>query len=166
LLRDADTTFDQETKETYRAFLGTKVRGSPAGADATALDAFYDRACHWLRENTRDKKKFGVLFEENITYGYRRNMLGLRLPSIVIDAVIILGSLAALVVFAFTPTDLVYKLGAVAACALLHIAFMALMVTDNSVRDAADQYGRQLLLSCESLGGLAPKKPPAKRKAA
>jgi hypothetical protein len=30
-----------------------------------------------LSENTRDTKKFKLLFDENVAYGYRRNLLGL-----------------------------------------------------------------------------------------
>jgi hypothetical protein len=41
-------------------------------------DAFYEQAGIWLRENTRDPKRFSILFNENITYSYRRNLLGLK----------------------------------------------------------------------------------------
>lgn len=163
MLRDADTTFDQETKETWRAFLATRVKGPPPRADAATLDAFYDRACHWLRENTRHKKKFTVLFEENVTYGYQRNLLGLRWPAIIIDSVIILGVVAAIVV---TPGDHMLALAVSAAFALLHMSFMLLAVSESAVREAADRYGRQLLLSCAHLGGPPTKRAPSKRKVA
>ena len=42
-------------------------------ADPAAADSFYTRAGTWPRENTRDQKKFDILFNENVTYGYRRN---------------------------------------------------------------------------------------------
>ena len=66
-----------------RAFLAGKlVRSAPTAAeeekDQTAADAFYEQAGTWLRENTRDTKKFSILFGENVTYGYRRNLLGLK----------------------------------------------------------------------------------------
>jgi hypothetical protein len=72
--------------------LGTKA---PRRADeATKLaecDAFYERCGNWLRENTRDTKKFKILFDENVTYGFRRNLLGLKYAALIIDLVILGG---------------------------------------------------------------------------
>jgi len=62
-----------------RSWLKSWPRRPPApeqeAADPEAADGFYTRAGNWLRENTRSKKKFDILFNENVTYGYRRNLL-------------------------------------------------------------------------------------------
>lgn len=34
--------------------------------------------CAYLRLKTRNTKNFGLLFRENISYGFRRNLLGMR----------------------------------------------------------------------------------------
>ncbi len=83
MMRRADTTLNTDSKDRYRAFLAGKLgRAVPTAAEEeqnqAAADAFYEQAGTWLRENTRDTKKFSILFNENITYGYRRNLLGLK----------------------------------------------------------------------------------------
>src|SRR5260370_17709690 len=65
-------------------------------ADSKAADTFYARGGTWLRENTRDTKKFRVLFNENISYGFHRNLLGLRLPGLILNASILIICVATL----------------------------------------------------------------------
>src|SRR5665213_746722 len=83
MMRRADASLDSALKDRYRDFLANKLaRAAPTAAEEeqnqAAADAFYEQAGTWLRENTRDTKKFSILFNENITYGYRRNLLGLK----------------------------------------------------------------------------------------
>ena len=83
MLRFCDGTFDDTTKAAWLKFLATKVTGKPPTperekADLKSADLYYDRCGNWLRENTRDQKKFNLLFEELTTYGYRRNIYGLK----------------------------------------------------------------------------------------
>ena len=96
MLRYRDTTFDAGAKGRMHKFLGGKIGGkAPSAADEQKdpemADKFYARCGNWLRENTRNHKKFNVLFDENITYGFRRNLLGLKLPSLIIDSLIVVG---------------------------------------------------------------------------
>ncbi len=161
MMRYSDDTFDSASKEAYRAFYASKINQpipteGAEKADLTAGDAFYDRGGAWLRENTRGKK-FSVLLSENITYGYRRNLLSLKWPALATNAVLVLLS-------AF----LLYKKGAinmedettvalviVVALAVVHSLFMAFGVTKRSVIEASRTYARQLILSCESFIGKA-----------
>jgi hypothetical protein len=89
MLRDGDTTFDTATKARMHAFRAAKLgEAAPTPeqeqAAPEAADGFYARSSNWLRENTRNKKKFDILFSENITYGYRRNLFALKLPALVL----------------------------------------------------------------------------------
>lgn len=170
MLRYSDDTFDAASKEHYRAFLSSKIN-QPVPTeqqekdDPKSTDAFYERGGAWLRENTRGKK-FGVLFAENVTYGYRRNLLGLRWSAIVLN-------LALILLCGF----LLYKKGAldaddettialliVVALAIVHSLFMGFGVSRQSVIEASRAYARQLILSCETFLGkekpVAPKAPP------
>jgi hypothetical protein len=45
---------------------------------AEAADSYYESAIKWLLEKTRDKKKYSMIFKENMGYGFRRNYLGIR----------------------------------------------------------------------------------------
>jgi hypothetical protein len=53
---------------------------SPAeeAEDPGAALGAYERAAAWLRSQTRDPKRFPLILEENISYGFRRNLLALR----------------------------------------------------------------------------------------
>lgn len=101
-----------------------------------------------------------------ISYGFRRNLLGLKLPGFLLNAVIV-----AICVAIFSrrwPVDLSHafdaKLLAVVVIAVLHAVYLALFVTEAGVFEAARTYARQLLLCTQSshLGG-APKPPAAQR---
>src|ERR1700692_3178053 len=83
-LRHRDPTYDTATKAGFHQFIAAKL-GQPAptlqqeAADPKAANAYYVRGVTWLRENTRNVKKFDVLFNENVSYGFRRNLLGITI---------------------------------------------------------------------------------------
>ncbi|MDO9489856.1 MAG: hypothetical protein Q7J32_15895 [Sphingomonadaceae bacterium] len=156
-LRHRDETYEAATKAGFHRFIQTKLAQpapSPAeeAADPQAADAYYSRGVTWLRENTRNTKKFDILFNENVSYGFRRNLLGLKLPGLVLNALIVLICLA--IVWRRGPVDLSNgfdaKLLAVIVIAVLHAAFLALFVTEEGVIEASQIYARQLLLSTQS----------------
>jgi len=158
LLRHGDDTFDAAAKARMHRFLGAKIGDrAPSAADEqkdpAAADKFYGRCGSWLRENTRDHKKFNILFDENITYGFRRNLLGLKSPALIIDALILLGCFIFL--WRLSPidwdADLPQKLALVIGVGIIHAAYMAWLVGENAVFEAGRTYARQLLLSCETL---------------
>ncbi|MFG1306983.1 hypothetical protein V5F34_22925 [Xanthobacter autotrophicus] len=166
MLRYSDNTFDSASKEQYRAFLSSKLN-QPAPSeqeekdDIKAADAFYARCGAWLRENTRSSKKFPVLFAENVTYGYRRNLLGLKWPALA-------GNLVLILLCAFllqkkgtidTDDETTIAVSIVVALAVIHSLFMAFVVTRPAVTEASRTYARQLILSCETFLG---KEKPAK----
>jgi len=158
MLRHADERLDAGSKASYLKFLASKI-GAAAPTpqdeanDAAKCDAYYERCGNWLRENTRETKKFKLLFDENVAYGYRRNLLGLKWHGLIIDALIAAAFAAAF--WRWLPLDpengLTVKVGVVGGFAFLHALFMLFIVTKASVREAAVTYARQLLLCCETL---------------
>jgi hypothetical protein len=162
MLRHADTFLDGDSKAGYLSFLSGKLKAAPpTAAEETAnpgmADIFYARCAGWLRENTRDTKKFNILFNENVTYGYRRNLFALKWPALIADAAILA------VVFGYAlymrlelDSELALKMGIIAGVAVVHVLYMTFGVTENSVREAANVYSRQLYLSCEALGAALP----------
>jgi len=158
MLRHSDSALDGATKAQYHKFLAGKVNAvSPSPADEerslSNCDAFYERCGNWLRENTRDTKKFKILFDENVTYGFRRNLFALKYAALVIDALIIVG--CAVAFWRGVPFDIAYptsaKLMFIAAFAIMHTGYIIFAATKLSVLEAAQQYARQLLLCCEYL---------------
>lgn len=159
MLRLSDQILDPTTKERYRRYLAAQLKAPCPSevdekADSAACDTFYEGCGNWLRERTRDTQKFKLLFEENITYGFRRNLYGLKSLSIFFDCLLVVGGLTALMLGtpASIDSEAGLKLASTIVIALLHIGYFAAFVTETAVRDAAIQYGRQLLLSCETLG--------------
>lgn len=157
LLRHSDQTLDKKTKERYRTYLaaqlGEKAPTAQAEArDSNGTDGFYGRCGAWLRERTRDKAKFKILFEENMTYGFRRNLYGLRVAGLVLNLLVVFVCLYLLSpygVWINEPTRA--EIFAVLAIAVLHAGYFLFFVSRRSVEEASDQYARQLILSCEGM---------------
>jgi hypothetical protein len=157
MMRRADTTLDSDSKDRYRAFLVSKLaRAAPTAAEEarnqSGADAFYEQAGTWLRENTRDTKKFSILFNENITYGYRRNLfglkwiaLGLNLAVVAICAGLLWHNAPVNIDDAFTGRVLV-----VLVVAAIHAVYIMTVINRRNVIAAARTYARQLILSTET----------------
>jgi hypothetical protein len=84
ILRHSDSRVDPITKSRYHNCLCELVRGTSAPteeaerADPISADICYAAWSTHLRNSTRDQKRFHLLFDELVSYGYRRNLLGLR----------------------------------------------------------------------------------------
>lgn len=173
MLRRNDNTFDEPSKERYRAFLAEKL-GRPAPTveeetlDQNAADGFYTAAGTWLRENTRDTKKFNILFGENVTYGFRRNLLGLRWPAAGLN--LIVSSICVALLWPITwplnmNSDLTVRVSIVLVVALIHGLYLVFGVTWLAAGEAANSYGRQLVISTEAfLAGVKVSKQPRSKK--
>lgn len=155
-LTHADATFLASQKDRYRDFLARQI-GLPAPTqkeerfNPAAAQSFYDQAYGWLRENTRDTEAFKLLFNENISYGYHRNLLGLKSVGILLNF-FSLGAAAAIVywqpAFASLSTGKLVLLGGLAA---LHLIYFLFGVTRKAMRESSAIYARQLVLSIETL---------------
>lgn len=158
MLRYSDPTFDRETKKRYHAFIASKIGSKPPTEqterkDPRGADAFYERCGAWIRENTRSSKKFAILFAENVTYGFRRNLLGLKPFALGLNLALIIGSGALLYYDGVWAEfdDQSRRLVIVIVFAIVHSAFMLFAVNTRSVAEASRTYARQLILSIEAL---------------
>jgi hypothetical protein len=112
--------------------------------DPAAADSAYEHAVLLLRERTRDKDRFPLVFSENADYGFRRNLFGLRSWGVAIALVTVGGS--ALIV-AGRSGDLSSRIYAVALPVATSVACFGLFVyitTPSWVRAAADRYAERL----------------------
>lgn len=170
MFRRDDETIDAGSKDRYRAFLAGKlavIAPSPAeeSANQAAADAFYGQCGNWLRQNTRDTKKFPILFGENITYGFRRNLLGLKVLALYLNVFVVMVCTFILWRQMWdTNTPQGSRITVVLVVAAAHAAYMFLAVSRTAVWDASKAYGRELILSCESF--LAESRSPARKTAA
>ena len=84
LLRHRDQQLDPITKAEYHAKLAAIVPGiqlpTPEGEaqNPQAADHAYDSCAKYLIQKTRDQKQFFLLFHENVNYGFRRNLWGMK----------------------------------------------------------------------------------------
>ncbi len=111
--------------------------------DPTAADSAYDDAVAVLRERTRDRARFPLVFEENADYGFRQNALGLRWVGAGVAVVGVVIS----VTFAIRGQhehDLVrWATPALISSGCLLV--WTIVVTPRWVRRAADRYADRLL---------------------
>ena len=162
LLRHRDPSIEAATKARYHAFLSRKLGqalpdSSQESNDPKAADDVYQSAVRWLLNHTTDHERFQLLFKENISFGFRRNALGLK-PIALFLAV-------ACVVFVLVKYDVVTASGwsngflaklpdeawlslvASLAGAGIWIAFF----NKQAVRVAAFTYAETLLRACDML---------------
>ncbi len=176
LFHRANTVIDEPLKVRYRAFLVKKIGGTVPSEEQERTEPeepnrWYNAAATWLREHTRDHKKFVLLFNELVSYGFRRNLLGLKYLSLILNVIVLATAVAILhfrLAYFAALSDVDAKLWTVIGVALLHSLYMAAGVGKGPVVEASITYGRQLILCCETLMGAADKKPakPMKQSAA
>ncbi len=151
-----DRTFSDEAKLKYLRFLSEKL-GRPFPTMGNAVSEpllarqFYNEAATWLREVTRDTKQFPIVYDENITYGYFRNLLGLKWISLVLNVSVV--TICILVIFQYVPwfKDVAPSLPYVLAVSVIHGLYVIFGVTEARMKSASTRYARQLLLACETL---------------
>ena len=162
MLRHADGRLEKPTKERYRRFLSEAVPGLTL---ASAVDerenperahAGDESANRWLLEQTRDHARFALLFTENVNYGFRRNLLGLKPIALGVDAIALLlvvgvasGSWTGQ--FASTIEIVAPEWWASLSITAVHTLAFVVLIRAKWVRAAAETYARQLLAACDSL---------------
>jgi len=169
LLRHRNLQVDAVTKQRYHAALSSGMRiefPSPAfeERDSARADAVYESATKWLLERTRDTRRYALLFKENISYGFRRNMLGLRSYGAGISTIALAWAVAAsgLVqanysivelrrILDIPPTNLI----AIVGSGLLLVMWLT-GTTKGRVKIAAFAYAERLLAACESFNEAQP----------
>jgi len=114
-------------------------------ADPDGADLLYADAVRDLRELTRDQGSFRLAFEENVSYGFRRNLLGVRPIGIVLAAATLAGSIAFVLAGSGDVADRIAPVSLASLCSLVVGLVLLRCVTDSWVRQAADRYAERLL---------------------
>jgi hypothetical protein len=121
-----------------------------------AADAY--RSCNeLLLERTRDKAKFCLLHEENIRYGARRNMYGVRWVALGLAVAGLVAGAAAGGYRAYHGGEPDAFSVVTAATGLLLSLFWLLVVRAAWVRRQADTYAARLILSAQTIESKEPK---------
>lgn len=152
MLRHRDGTFDPGMKAKIHAHLvalgavGLMPTRAQEEADPVTAERAYATCSDWLRTKALELKKqvpFDVVHEENIAYGYRRNLLGIRPYALAAACLAFVVSVAA---FGFERRP-VLEVGLIASL----LTYYALGATRVSVRRGAESYAHRLLSAVEAI---------------
>lgn len=153
-LRRNDSNLDDTTKNRYYAFLESSIEGWKAPTteeertDPKSGDGRYDSAVKWLLEYTRNTTDFPLVFKELISYGFRRNVYGMKKFGIVICFIAVIVN-CSLIYFVNPSGTLLFLSIALIAGSLLSVLIWSFVVTKDWVKDSAYAYARALLASCD-----------------
>jgi hypothetical protein len=173
-LRHIDKHFAAHTKKTYHEFLakglGVKMPSIEEEAlDLQKADDTYRAAGFWLRGQTKDVKKFPHVFRENIAYGFRRNLMGLKYQGFCIALACILLLLAgpALQISDGDPTlKAIESMGVFkSVVAIICLVFGLVWLTcfsEGSLLRTAEAYADRLIRACEDIKLPRARKPAVK----
>jgi hypothetical protein len=167
LLRHSDGLIDSVTKRRYHAFLSAKINTAFPDAeqekkDPGKADEAYQSGALWLLDHTRPDvgNQFDLLFRDNITYGFRRNALGVRPLAIVVAIGCLFWTLAKEHVVPGAEGK-VFDWSALAhlsPAAIISLAVSSLMLlvwvfffTKTSLRASAFTFAQTLLRTCDVL---------------
>lgn len=155
-LAHSDRNLDSQTKARYHAFFEANIESWKAPSptdereDSMAAELAYESAVRWLREVTRDRAQFELIFNENVSYGFRRNLYGLKSLALTIGSVCLLGNGVAIFYVLFTGTLEPRGIASLLFNLVVILAWV-LTVRESRVKDAADSYARALLAACDQL---------------
>ena len=162
MLRHTDSRLNAPVKRRYRAFLERAVPelqlASPEDEESCRriADEGYEGASAWLLTQTRDQKRFALLFRENINYGFRRNLWALRPWAFGLEALAI--AIVGGVAFDSWTENLSATIQTLSTewwvsliLTVVHGSCFTLMVRKTWVRLAAEAYALQLLAACDML---------------
>ncbi len=155
MLRHRHTTLESATISRYHKQLSTLLSQPFPTPDAEkenpkAADDLYGSAVKFLLERTRDKEKFSLVYSENVSYGFRRNLWGMKTIGIVIA---LCGAAACgLKVFTTTSPQPIGWAGLTLNIILL-LCWLA-WINKSWVRIPADAYAKSLLACLDSSGFL------------
>ncbi len=157
LLRHRNDFIDMHTKQRYHAFLARKIKmefptADAEGASPDVADEIYRAGIKWLLGKTRDKKRYALLFKENISYGFHRNGYGLRWIGMLFGLLSVLT--LAIVFHVFTPETLqrlpTRHMVTMAIVLIITLAW-TLYFSESRVKQAAFAYADMLLRTCDEL---------------
>jgi hypothetical protein len=119
--------------------------------DSAAADARYWEVTKRLIARTRDHDRFPLVFAENINYGMRRNLLGLKPIGIWIASLTGLIALVLLFVASGALRQRAARYGPGLAVAMLSLFLWILVVNPGWVRVPAEEYASRLMETVELL---------------
>jgi hypothetical protein len=158
LLRHRNTEFNPVLREAYHRKLRellpdiTIPTREEEEGDPEQADHVYEACAKYVITRTRARDQFPLVFHENVNYGFRRNLWGLRRFGILAAV----AGVAACGFYLWRGWELMGKISAEAAITVaLNLGLLLLWlfrVTPSWVRIPADAYAARLYEACVHLG--------------
>jgi hypothetical protein len=135
-------TWRQALEELYGSALPTAASETKAPEKA---DQAYEAAVFRLRERTREAEKYPLVFKENVSYGFRRNLWALKPTGICLAGASTLACAAKIAMANFTEWTIEsHAVIAFVACVVL-LVWWLMAITKTWVRTPAFEYAKRLL---------------------
>lgn len=156
LLRYRNTIIDLNTKERYHKKLNDLVPGirlpteSEENENHENADAIYESCTRFLREATRDKDRFSILYSELAGYGFRRNSWGVKGAGIILSVIGTLGCITK-IVFDIKFGNISNETMAATAISLSLLLWWIFQVKKTWIEWPAFEYACALLAACDEL---------------
>ncbi len=104
-----------------------------------------------LLQRTRDREKFRLVFRENVNYGFRRNLWGMKSAGIATAIVGLVAGMAKAIQLGLAGEDVQMTAVAAALVGLTLLTLWLFRIRPSWVKIAADGFARQLIGACETL---------------
>ena len=159
MLRHSDDRINAVTKAKMHAALGTSgprlnmPNANEEAADPVAADEIYDAAVDWLRRHTRESSQYPLVFAENISYGFMRNLYGMK-PLGIVFSVMSLGVVGTAIYYSASSglaVNYALMITALVIQATL-LVYWLWHIKPSAVRVPAEGYARALLECCWDIG--------------
>jgi hypothetical protein len=156
-LRHRDSDLDSSTLNRYHRKLMQLIgdiqipTAEEEREEPERADEIYETCISFLKVNTRDKEKFRMVFTENVNYGFRRNLWGMKPYAIIF---ILLSTCIVLTQIHPYWAELNRVKSVVFVAIILDISFLIVWIfhiKPSWIKIVADAYAQQLLAACDLL---------------
>jgi hypothetical protein len=157
IFRHADNRLDAITKARYHQAMASLLKQNKPPTEnqerenPRAADEVYAAWSNYLRAHTRDQKKFPLLFKENVNYGYRRNVLGLRPFGISITLLVMVIAVGRVCWIYYQTGQIDQTMTGVGLFSFVLLLMWVLRVSREWVRVPADAYAHRLVEAVDML---------------
>lgn len=148
-LRHRDTYLAKGSRTAYHDTLRSHGLDIPTpdeeASDPVGADDKYRSAVDWLREQTRNEKKFPLVHGENRSYGFRRNLLGLKPLGLSLALIALIVDLGLSLRYADQGSTLQITGFVLAGFLAVAVTAWVFVITEKFVLDASWAYTERLL---------------------
>lgn len=158
ILRYQDNELTEPVKARYRACLQGHLPDLVFPSkhkeylNPKVADVIYEAAGSWLLTHTRDKSEFPLVFEENVNYGFRRNLWAMKPIAVFAGLVCFIGSTTSIGVNWYrSGTTPSIETVIVTAFVAVYVMMFLFFIHPRWVKVPAIAFARQLLAACDLL---------------